>query len=73
MLPIARLLSSVRTTGLSTADDIITADINRGRGSQNANLVSFTYTLQSSELMSLGMPDFPIENLKHIVEIMVSK
>ena len=36
MLPIARLLSSVRTTGLSTADDIITADINRGRGSQNA-------------------------------------
>lgn len=34
--------------------------------------MSFAYTLQSSELMSLGMPDFPVENLKYIVTIMVS-
>jgi hypothetical protein len=37
-----------------------------------ANLVSFSYTLQSSELLSLGMPDFPVENLKYVVEIMVN-
>lgn len=37
-----------------------------------ANLASFAYTLQSSELLSLGMPDFPVENLKYVVEIMVS-
>ncbi|XP_028405498.1 LOW QUALITY PROTEIN: von Willebrand factor A domain-containing protein 8-like [Dendronephthya gigantea] len=35
-----------------------------------ANLVSFAHTIQSSELLSLGMPDFPIENLKFVVQIM---
>lgn len=34
-------------------------------------LLSFAQTLQSSELSSVGLPDFPIHNLVKIVKILV--
>ena len=37
-----------------------------------AQLASFAHTLQSTELASVGLPDFPIHNLVNIVRIMVS-
>ena len=36
-----------------------------------AQLSSFAHTLQSTELASVGLPDFPIHNLVDIVRIMV--
>ncbi|XP_046853254.1 von Willebrand factor A domain-containing protein 8-like isoform X2 [Xenia sp. Carnegie-2017] len=35
-----------------------------------SNLANFVYTLHSSELLPLGMPDFPIENMDCLIEIM---
>ena len=37
-----------------------------------SQLASFAHTLQSTELASVGLPDFPIHNLVNIVRIMVS-
>ena len=39
--------------------------------SRLAQLASFSHTLQSTELASVGLPDFPIHNLVNIVRIMV--
>ena len=37
-----------------------------------AQVASFAHALQSTELASVGLPDFPIHNLVNIVRIMVS-
>ena len=37
-----------------------------------AQLASFAHTLQSTELASVGLSDFPMHNVVNIVRIMVS-